>query len=315
MTVYPYILSLLDEFVQHFTTPGFAHFTCFMLAHMTLLGLPHCVTETMRLTGWHKLVHWTAPYAFLKRGCFSCQKLSRTLLALLLARLLPAEAPLILALDDTLIKKWGRKFFGLGRYPDPTDKNPGAGKRQGLGPLLGGGSPAFGDRPRPVVLFPPGAPCCFVPQLGLQEAGWPFATKIALARLLLRRLGLAGRPDYAGGGQPVCQGRADLDRGRHDGQPPQDPMPRSTTRPRRARRASAGARASGARKSRPVSFGRGAKASGACSRCRSMASWCGSRPLWMCWSPVPPWAAVQAAAGDLPPALGRQDERLFLDRP
>ena len=164
MTVYPYILSLLDEFVQHFTTPGFAHFTCFMLAHMTLLGpaplrhrnhapdrmaqagpldRPLCLLETRLLLLPEALAHAAGIAASL--------------------RLLPAEAPLILALDDTLIKKWGRKFFGLGRYPDPTDKNPGAHKRKVWGHCWVVAALLYEKSPRPVVLFSAGAPCCLCP--------------------------------------------------------------------------------------------------------------------------------------------------------
>jgi hypothetical protein len=77
------ILPLLSHFANCFTAPGFAHFKCFMLARMALLGMPHCVTEVMRLTAVHKLRHWTTPYAFLNHGRFSCQELSQALLELL----------------------------------------------------------------------------------------------------------------------------------------------------------------------------------------------------------------------------------------
>lgn len=191
MTVSTYILTLLGAFVQCFTAPGFDHFTCSMLARMSLLGLPHCVTETMRATGWHKLVHWTIPYVFMKRGRFSCQKLSRTLLELLLVRLAPAAVELIVAIDDTLIKKWGRQFFGLGRYPDPTDKNPGAGKRRVWGHCWVVAALLLEQAHGQWFCFPLAA-LLFVPEWACQ-APWPFASKIELARLLLRRLALAGR--------------------------------------------------------------------------------------------------------------------------
>jgi hypothetical protein len=96
---------------------------------MALLGTPHCVTEVMRLTTVHKLKHWTTPYAFLSRGRFSCQELSQCLL-MLLDKVLKLPEEIIFAIDDTLVKKIGKHFFGLGYYPDPTDKNPGANKRK-----------------------------------------------------------------------------------------------------------------------------------------------------------------------------------------
>jgi hypothetical protein len=74
-------------------------------------------------------MHWTSPYAFLRRGRFSCQELSQCLLELL-NKVLNLPEEVIIAIDDTLVKKIGKHFFGLGYYPDPTDKNPGANKRK-----------------------------------------------------------------------------------------------------------------------------------------------------------------------------------------
>jgi len=179
------ILPLLLQFVHCFTTPGFVHFQHFILAHMALLGLPHCVTETLRLTGLHYFLHWTTPYVFMKRGRWSCQKLSQCLLDLLIQTLTLGEE-LIVVIDDTLVKKWGKKFFGLGLYPDPTDKNPGAHKRRVWGhcwvvlALLGEYGPGLW------VGFPLGA-LLFVPQAACPK-GWPFQTKIELAAMLLGRL-------------------------------------------------------------------------------------------------------------------------------
>ena len=80
-------VSLLDRFVHGFTAPGFGHFTHFVLAHMALLGVPHCVTETLRLTSLHHRRHWTTPYAFLQRGRWACQHVSQCLLDVLCQRL------------------------------------------------------------------------------------------------------------------------------------------------------------------------------------------------------------------------------------
>jgi len=80
-------VSLLDRFVHGFTAPGFGHFTHFVLAHMALLGVPHCVTETLRLTSLHHRRHWTTPYAFLQRGRWACQHVSQCLLDVICQRL------------------------------------------------------------------------------------------------------------------------------------------------------------------------------------------------------------------------------------
>lgn len=178
------ILPLLAHFAPCFTRPGFVHFQSFIVAHMGLLGLPHCVTEVMRLTGIHKHLHWTTPYSFMKRGRFSCKALSQRLLDLLL-EVLDVPEELVVAIDDTLVKKTGRHFFGLGYYPDPTDKNPGAFKRRVRGhcwvvlALLVETRGGWFGFPLAALLFVPQALC---------SAAWPFMTKIELASLLMTRL-------------------------------------------------------------------------------------------------------------------------------
>jgi len=48
----------------------------------------------------------------------------------LLAQALGLGEELIIAIDDTLVKKTGKQFFGSAYYRDPTDKQPGAPKRK-----------------------------------------------------------------------------------------------------------------------------------------------------------------------------------------
>jgi hypothetical protein len=179
------ILPLLLSFVHCFTTPGFVHFAHFILAHMALLGAPHCVTETLRLTGRHHVVHWTTPYAFLQRGRWACQQVSQGLLDLL-ALTLGVAGEVVVVLDDTLVKKWGRKFFGLGLYPDPTDKNPGAHKRRVYGHCWVVLALLWEYQTGQWVGFPLAA-LLFVP-LARCSTAWPFLTKIDLAEQLLRGL-------------------------------------------------------------------------------------------------------------------------------
>jgi hypothetical protein len=122
-------VSLLDSFVHCFTAPGFVHFTHLVLAPMALLGVPHCGTETLRLSRLHHVLHWTTPDAFLRWGRWSCRRVSQCLLDVSCRRL-AISGEMVVAVDATLVKKGGRKFFGLGRSPDPTDKNPRARKRR-----------------------------------------------------------------------------------------------------------------------------------------------------------------------------------------
>lgn len=184
------LLKLAREFVQCFTQPGFAHFCHFVSAHAALWGAPHCVTETLRVTLWHRIKHWTTPYVFMNHGRWSCRKVAERLLELLLDRL-GVSRELVAVLDDTLVKKWGRKIFGLGCYPDPTDKNPGASRRRVWGlcwVVLG----LLWERRRGQWYCFPLRALLFVPQK-VCPATWRFATKIELAVRLIRWLEVAKR--------------------------------------------------------------------------------------------------------------------------
>jgi hypothetical protein len=179
------ILPLLLSFVHCFTAPGFTHFAHLVLAHMALLGVPHCVTETLRLTQFHTRGHWTTVYAFMQRGRWSCRQVSQCLLDLLTSTL-GSAGEVVVVLDDTLVKKWGRKFFGLGLYPDPTDKNPGSHKRRVYGHCWVVLALLWEYQAGKWVGFPLAA-LLFVPLARCSKA-WPFLTKIDLAAWLLRGL-------------------------------------------------------------------------------------------------------------------------------
>lgn len=183
-------LALAGEFVNCFTKPGMQHFLNFVVAHAVMWGAPHCVTEVMRTTGIHKIRHWTTPYAWMKRGRWSCRKVARCLFGIIQKRL-GLDGEVVVAIDDTLVKRWGRKFGGLGRYIDPTDKNPGARRRKVWGHCWVVLAMLY-EKSRGQWFCFPLATLLFVPQWAC-ERRWKFRTKIELAVCLLRRLRLPGR--------------------------------------------------------------------------------------------------------------------------
>jgi hypothetical protein len=138
----------------------------------------------MRITGIHHQMHWTTPYTFLRKGRWSCKLVSQCLLDLIAKRLEIGDESII-AIDDTLVKKWGKKFFGQGYYPDPTDKNPGHHKRRVLGhcwvvmALLVERAGEWFAFPLSALLFVPKSAC---------PKGWEFMTKIELAAMMIKRL-------------------------------------------------------------------------------------------------------------------------------
>jgi len=184
------LLALVDVFGKCFTAPGLWHFRHFIIAHAAMWGVPHCVTETLRVTLWHHIRHWTTPYIFMRHGRWSCREVCQRLFRLIVGRL-GLGLELIFAIDDTTVKKWGRHMFGLGYYPDPTDKNPGAARRKVLGHCWVVLALLWEKGPGKWFCFPLGA-LLFVPQ-AICSGPWVFQTKIELAVELLRRLVLCGR--------------------------------------------------------------------------------------------------------------------------
>jgi len=180
------IYPMLEAFATCFTKPGAGHFAAFVTAHMGLMGFPHCVTEVMRATGVHERMHWTTPYGFLKKAVWSPWEVSKCLLTLLLMAL-GISGEVVIVIDDTVVKKWGTRFFGLGYYPDPTDKNPGGSQRRVRGHcwvvlalLWRRGNGQWFCFPLSALLFVPEAVC--------QKARRKFRTKIELAGTLVKRL-------------------------------------------------------------------------------------------------------------------------------
>jgi hypothetical protein len=141
----------------------------------------------MRLTGAHRWQHWTTPYAFMARARWSTKAVAARLAGLLCERL-GLGAELVVALDDTLVRKWGRKLPGVGYYPDPTDKNPGAHKRRVLGHSWVVAALLW-ERVRGQWLCFPLRAFLFVPEALCAAVGLPFMTKIELAARLVRWIG------------------------------------------------------------------------------------------------------------------------------
>lgn len=68
---------------------------------------------------------WCNYYRFFNRYKWSVDQVCRVLLMLILTRLVPANAVIILAVDDTLCRKRGLGLFGVGMHHDPLISSKG----------------------------------------------------------------------------------------------------------------------------------------------------------------------------------------------
>ncbi len=118
------IIHLLQTFAPAFTAPTFAH-ACVLLSGTLLAVGPRTVTAALRALGLAHDPHFTTYHRVLNRARWSPLRLSKLLLGLLLRTLLPADAPLVLLVDETLERRRGRKIAYKGYFRDPVRSTAG----------------------------------------------------------------------------------------------------------------------------------------------------------------------------------------------
>jgi hypothetical protein len=76
------------------------------------------VCSALRAVGEADNAHWSAYHQVLNRARWSPLAASRCLLLLIVERLLPADAPVEIAIDETLERRWGPQIHKRGHYRD-----------------------------------------------------------------------------------------------------------------------------------------------------------------------------------------------------
>jgi len=118
MPEYPRSLArLLSLFRSCFTAPTFATFCALSVGFLACVG-EHTVTGMLVAARRERSWHHSRAHDFFARACWSPDELGLTLLDFLCTHLLPAGAPLVLAVDDSLFPRSGRKVFGAHLHRD-----------------------------------------------------------------------------------------------------------------------------------------------------------------------------------------------------
>jgi hypothetical protein len=119
----PSFAAVLVTLRPCFTAPTFRMFAVLVAG---MIAMPQRRTVTGMLTGaglavlgGHARAYW-----FFSRAVWSVQKLSAAVTALVINRLLPAGAPVLIAVDDTLFRRSGRKVHGTAWHYDGAAKTP-----------------------------------------------------------------------------------------------------------------------------------------------------------------------------------------------
>jgi hypothetical protein len=91
-----------------------------LLVGAILTPAKRTVTAALSVMGLRQEAQFQAYHRVLSRAAWSCLALSRILLHLLLAAFVPADAPVIVGLDETIERRRGTKIAAKGIYRDPV---------------------------------------------------------------------------------------------------------------------------------------------------------------------------------------------------
>jgi len=117
------IIPLICEFAPVFSGRVWKCAQTLLVAAILLPG-KRTVAAALRITGLSSEKHFINYHRVLSRATWSSLTLSRVLLQLLVERLLSAQAPLVLIVDDTLERRYGRKIKALGWFRDAVRSAP-----------------------------------------------------------------------------------------------------------------------------------------------------------------------------------------------
>ena len=111
------IIQLVSTFAVAFTAPAFAK--AIVLLYGTILTPGRrTVAAALRASGLPNAEHFTNYHRLLNRDHWSPWVLSKLLLALIVILCLPADAPLLLLIDETLERRRGRQIRYKGWFYD-----------------------------------------------------------------------------------------------------------------------------------------------------------------------------------------------------
>lgn len=113
------LLSLLETLQTAFTRPGFANLTVLFVGWVLTNG-SHAVTQALVSVEIPGRRHHEAFHLFFSRGTWIPDEVGRLLFAKVLEMLVPPEAAIRAAIDDTLANKKGPEIFGIGSHLDPV---------------------------------------------------------------------------------------------------------------------------------------------------------------------------------------------------
>ena len=112
------MLHLLDPFVPLFSKRLWPHVQL-LLAGAILAPGKRTVSAALRVMGLGQSEQLQRYHRILNRAVWSGREVSRVLLGLLVKKFVPS-GPLVIGVDETLERRWGKKIAAKGVYRDPV---------------------------------------------------------------------------------------------------------------------------------------------------------------------------------------------------
>ena len=118
------LLSCLAIFADLFTRPTWSN-VLVLLAGVILAPGRRTVTSALRILGREHDSDFGTFHRILSRAVWSSRAVAGRLLILLIAAFVPAGAPIVIGIDDTIERRWGPKISARGIYRDPVRSSKG----------------------------------------------------------------------------------------------------------------------------------------------------------------------------------------------
>jgi hypothetical protein len=113
------MVQALAPFAPLFSKRVFRHAQV-LLAGAILAPGARTVSSALRAMGLDQEKRFHRYHRVLSRASWSSRKVSRVLLGLLVEAFVPEGSPVVVGIDDTLERRWGKKISARGVYRDPV---------------------------------------------------------------------------------------------------------------------------------------------------------------------------------------------------
>ena len=123
LTLPPSLMGLLAAFEPLFTISSFRTFCALAAGFLAQTGR-RTVCGMLAGAGLAGVWRHQRAHRFFSTACWSSEQLGLTLAKLIVALLVPAGAPVLVAIDDTLFRRTGPKVHAIGWFHDGSVKGP-----------------------------------------------------------------------------------------------------------------------------------------------------------------------------------------------